>query len=648
MSDMQFMCFIPTSEKVIAHVYLQQILIGGEHKEILLVVTEFNLHFFLEMNSSGCSEFACHPYCNLFRIDYIDELAFRLTFSSNNNQNPFDGKNTFIYILVNKAPSNIIEIIYNTAKMTLPTINYLRINMKFKDPLIHSNDDDIPRSYRNFMHRYRALLAWKKIFPPQISLQKLKDYLMTKPNVIDLGDILELNLDVSTFVHATDVIPRLNTIIVPGDVKPSFLYGVLKKVFPFCAHIHTIVICKQIDQSFFNFLNFLNKQNKISIQAIQFIDCQILPSLVKSIQTLLMKHRIALSFVSCDITQCLSNFFTLMTSSENLTNLSLTSVLLNETQNFNELCNITHLTLKGCGTDIYPLLSSLEEKIPNIEYLDLSRNKCIKELPQTISIPESLANLYLSQIHWSPQNLTNVLKSCCYSKNPISLSLADAVFISRRDSFRLFYNSFQEVLNIENPNLGGLYWNHNHIRSVFLQFLLKCTKLKFISFSGCKIKHHVVRMLQKFIESHHSLSTIDLHGSIRVTFTDKLSKLFVWLKKSRHIKRIDISKNKMGPQYIASLAELISTNLRINQILIDKFDITEYSSILPLINAIKERKTPIYIQFPEQTFAMLQEKGEINDQNLKQIRQLFKQPYASKDQENYIQWQLLKIGRAHV
>ena len=175
MSDMQFMCFIPASERIISNAYLQQILPGGEHREILLVVTEFNLHLFLETNSSsGCNEFACHPYCNLFLIDYIDELTFRLTFSSNNNQIPFDGNNTFIYTLVNKTPSNIIETIYSTAKMTLPSSNYLRTNRKFKDIPFPNNNDKIPRSYKLFMHRYRALLAWKKYFLHKQRYKSLK------------------------------------------------------------------------------------------------------------------------------------------------------------------------------------------------------------------------------------------------------------------------------------------------------------------------------------------------------------------------------------------------------------------------------------------------------------------------------------------
>lgn len=641
MSDMQFMCFIPVSEKVIESTYLQQILPGGEHREILLAVTEFNLHLFIETNFSECNEFACHPYCNLFRIDYIDELTFRLTFSSNNNQNPFDGKNIFIFTLVNKKPSSIIEVIYNTAKMTLPSSNFLRANRKFKDIPSQDTGDDILQPYRIFMHRYRALLAWKKIFPPQSSLQKLKDYLKTRPNIIELDTIMNLGLDVATFVHATDVIPKLNTVIIPGDNKASFLYGTLKKVIPFCTHIHKIIIHKQIDQSFYNFLNFLNKQNKISIKELQFLECQILPPLVKSIQTLLMKHSVALSIVSCDISQSLSKFLSIINSTENLTNLNLTSVLLNKTQDFPEMWNLTHLSLRGCGTDIFPIISSLDEKIPNIVYLDLSRNECTKELPLIISIPEHLSDLFLSQIHWTSKNILNILKNCCYSKRPISLSLAFAIFSSRRESFRQFYDSFQDILNIETPNLNALYWNHNHIRSVFLQFLLKCNNLKFISFSGCKIKHHVVRALQKFIESHNSLNTLDLHGSTRVTFTDMLSKLFIWLKKSRHIKRIDISQNKIRPQCISTLAELISTNTRINQILVDEFDITEYSSIQPLINSIKDRKVPIYVKYPERTFSILKERGEIDNESLKAIKPFFKQPYSSKDQDCAIHWQLL-------
>lgn len=642
MTDMPFMCFIPASEKVISSSYLQQILPGGEHREILLVVTEFNLHLFIKTNSSsGINEFACHPYCNLFYIDFIDELTFRLTFSSNNNQNPFDGKNTFILTLVNKAPSTITEVIYNTAKITLPSSNYLRVNRKLKESSFPRIYTDIPPSYRIFMHRYRALLAWKKIFPPQFSLQKLRDFLLTKPTVIDLGVIIDLDLDVSTFIHASDVVPRLSSIIIPGDIKPSLLFGILKKVLPYCTHIQKITITKNIDQSFYNFLNFLNRQNKISIQIIQFQDCQIPQVLIKSMQTLLMKHKIALSIIRCDLSQTLNKLFSIINTTENLSNLNLTSVLLNRSQNFPEMWNLTHLSLRGCGIDIYSILSSLDQTVPNIQYLDLSRNDCLTRFPQTIVIPECLTDLFLSQIHWSPSNFFTIFKSCCYTKRPISLSLADAIFTSRRESFRQFYGSFQDILNIENPNFYALYWNHNHIRSIFLQFLLKCNNLKFISFSGCKIKHHVVRMLQKFVETHNSLHTFDLHGSIHVTFTDMLSKLFYWLKKSRHIRRIDISKNKMGPQCIQSLAELISTNMKINQILIDEFDITEYSSLLPLINALKDRKAPIYVQYPEETFSKLKERGEIDDENLRAIRSLFRSPYAPKEQDCAQQWQLL-------
>ncbi|KAK8841973.1 hypothetical protein M9Y10_026184 [Tritrichomonas musculus] len=633
MACLQFICFIPLSEKVISSVNLQQILPGGYHREISLVITEFNLRLFLENNSSsGFKEVACRPYSSLFLVDFIDDLTFRLVFSTNNNNmNPYDGRNIVTYTFISETSNSIIELLYKTAIITLPNGNYLRVNRKIKDFKSPNN------KIQTFIHRYRALLAWKRIFPPQISLQKLENYLLSDPAVINLQTIMELDFDIETFIHATDVIPKLNTIVIQGGANYSLLYDILKKVLLLCPHIQNIAIMYQIDHSFSNFLNFLSKQSKISIQSIQFRNSQISPSLVKSIQTLLMKHKLSLTFENCDLSQSLNRLLSI----KNLTNLNLHSNLMNF-QDFPQMKNLTHLSLKGCRIDICPLLSSLKEKVPNIEYLDLSKNECISELPQTISLPKTLKELFLSNVHFSSKNFAIIFKSSCFSYQPISLSLADPIFDSRKDSFSHFFDSFKkEIQNIQNPNLAALYWNHNHIRSVLLKFLLKCNNLKFVSFSGCKIKKHVIPALKKFIENHSGIQTIDLHGSIRVTFTGKLHKLFYWLKKSKSVRQVDVSKNKLNEKCITSLADLIASNSRLSQILIDDIEVDNFSSVQPLVNAIKERKESINVQFPDKAFLKLKQKGQIDDQNFNSIRALFEHPVAYKELDYAAYWQNL-------
>lgn len=595
MTDHQYICFIPISEKVVSFVNLQKILPGGYHLDVTLVITEFNLYFFVENDSQPlCKEFTFHPYSRLFLIDFIDDLTFRLVFSTNNNnRNRYDGKNIVIYTLFTENSTTVIDTIYKTAKKTLPTQNYMRVNHKIN--VNKTNTDENYKSYELFLHRYRALLAWKKIYPPQSSLQKLKNYLSTKPTTIDLSIVTEMNADIESYLEATEVNPKMNTIIISGDMKTKFLYDKIKHILFFCPHINKIVIKNEIGQNFIDFLNFLRMHTKIRIFYIEIQNVQITTSFVKTLEEFLHKHDVEITFNQCDFTTISSDFIPI----PNMTKLIFESSIMNKITHITTTTNLTELTLKGCSIEISPLLKNLRENFPSIEKVDLSQNLCELDIPENIVLPDKLKELFLSEIRWTSSNFTNMFKSCAYSKSQLSVSFSEAKFKSRRESFHFFYERFKDIDHIENANIVSLQWNQNRIRSIFLKFLMKNNQLKFVSFSGCEVKKHVFVSMKKFVESHRSIETIDLHGSNRSTFESMMPRFLKLLKKSKSVRRIDISKNRLCKKCMKSLAELIATNTRINRIHFDDVQVEDAKSIVDLKRVIQMRKEEIFIEIPE-------------------------------------------------
>ncbi|OHT08059.1 hypothetical protein TRFO_23600 [Tritrichomonas foetus] len=613
----QFLCVIPASEKIIEYCWLQQILPKGEHRKVFLIVTEFNIHLFLDSTDQP-NLLACHPYKFLTGLDYIDEVTFRINFGSFG-----------IYTFVDTKPSKILETIYEAASQTLPASKYPKFNRKIQINVK-------PNINQLLEQRYRAHLAWKHIFPTQFSLQRLRQYIKTKPIIIDLGIVEDLGIDVLTFLESTDVQPLFQTIVIPTRQNTSF-YDILEKFIPFYSNISSLIINEPIDQGVFHFLNHMTQFPTISIKKIQFNNCLITPNLIESLTLFFQKHKVAFHLVNCEVLQSEQQLYSIIQSTTNLNEFSASSVWFNENFKLQSAHNLTSLSLRGCCIYIHDLLSTLSEKTPFLEYLDLSRNVCTRDFSSLVSLPPKLTQIYLNQVQWTPSNFYYVFKAACSLETSLTLSMASGYFLQRKNAFEEFYSMF----DMGESNLYAFYWNNNSIRSVLLMFLMRCQNLMFLSIAGCKIKRHVSKTLHRLIEGHKTLMTVDLHGTQKATYTAFLPKFFSWMKKSRNIRRLDISKNSLDALCLSRLAELVTINTKLKQLMITDLDIDDYSSFQPLVEALKERKHVIYVKFPENDLKKLKDKGLITNELINEIRYLFRPPVSPPDQDCYEQWKKL-------
>ena len=615
--EKQFLVLIPPAEKVIGKGWFHQVIPKKQLQIVYLISTEFDLYLFRKSikEENEKYEMTTLPYKNLSSIDFIDEMTFRLC---------FDTIGRFVFI--KDEPEKFIKNIYFSVCNVLTPKNYPKINKKVI--FIPSGDfnDMIER-------RYRAFLVWKQSQASHFSLQRLRHYLKTKPKFIDLGIIEDLGLDIITFLEAINEFPQFHTIVVPSRQNSNY-YKIIEKIIPLYSNVTHHIICECINQSLYDFLIFLSNFPITSIQTIQFKHCLINSKLIEHLKELLGKHQIALEFVACDIL-AEQEFNDLMQKSDNLTGISMSSVWFGRNFSLNHSKNLRKLVLRGCYLEMQHLLLNLYESTPFLEYLDLSKNFCVKEYFAPITFPPTITHLFFSQVQWSSIAFYIFFKSTCRIEKPFTLSLASAYFQQRKYSYEQFYTYF----DLETSNIYALYWNNNAIRSMLLYFLLRCPNFKFFSIAGCKIKRHVSRTLNKFIENEKSLLVLDLHGTYKIQYTEFIPNFLNCVKKSQSIRRLDISNNKLDRYSIQKLAELITENPKIKQLLISDLDIDCFLDIQPLIDALKERKTTIYIDYPEKNFKFLQEKEDLTEEQILEIKSLFKQPISPVDQDCYEHWQ---------
>ncbi|OHT16466.1 hypothetical protein TRFO_02741 [Tritrichomonas foetus] len=745
---------IPESETLLESKLVQQIIPGGEHRYVYLVVTEFNIHLFFRRNSPKSKTqrrnspkskdkptndspkksteeasdkssnhdipkkftspplvlIACHPFRDLVRLDALDEVTFRLTFKS---ENP--------YTFIEEKPSNILNIILDAITEIISPEFYPQIftptqlNKKINEDL-----------YYCLKQRYRAILAWNQIFPTQFLLQSLDRFLKLKPKNIDLGIIEDLGFNVPIFLDAIGIQPAITTLIIPTRQQSNY-YEILTQFLPHNSTLKNIIIHEPLNDAFLHFFTAIRKFRLVALESLEFVECRISTDMCKLIRKFLHHHTIEIIFTKCVILQCETNIISFCNyssskqnsdninsaivpgdgpnsyiqnnstnnsnsskiitksnnnaggkesnnlngsnhnshgnsqnsnnasssnnnsnssnhasnnnNSNNLNGIHLTSVWLNDSVALRTaLFKISHISLRGCRIKINEFFTTLSISLSNLITLDLSKNSCMEPFSGKLAFPDTLKELYLNDVKWIEPNFTLVFNQACYHGQEISLSVANAFFLDRKKSFEKFYKN---ISNWSSSSLACLYWNCNTMNSKLCQFLLKCSNLKFLSLSGCKIKKPVTYSLQKLIENHKSLVILDIHGTPNNQLQSNIPKILGWIRKSKTIRRVDISHNNLDALCIQKLADLISSNLMLRQVLFSDLIIDDYQSFEPLVNALRERSMVIYIQFPEDFINKLKRKGLVSLEQINEIKPLFKDPLSPEKQDCHEQWQKL-------
>jgi hypothetical protein len=609
------------AEKQIYCSVVQQIIPGGERRRVFFVVTEFFIHLYLPRQTRPDRDpqfVAKYPLSEITKLEALHEVTIRITFRRE------------ILILEETSATVLTDIYHNLScyqhPPALPAIDASLISSAAIDRFV------------GIQKRYRAILAWQGTFASPDATKSIDRFLKRQPRVIDLGIIADLGLNVPVFLDAISIQPVINTILVPPRAQSGF-YELLWQAFQQpTTVITTLAIADSIDEEGEGFYKLVARLSKIatcSLNTIHFMSLDVPQLAIDKLHDLLTTGRLELSFsfTKCNIHQCEDRLYSLIDQPKNLIGIHMTTVWLAESASVkNAMLRLQHISMRGCCVKADEILTMLSRAYaPRVETLDLSKNQCVEPFKTVFTLPTTLERLVMDDVKWNYNNFITLFKTVCTATQQMTFS---CVRVQMND--RHWNKFFQAIETCQAPQLLGLIWNDNPVHTKLCQLLLKAPLLKVLCIGGSRVLSDSA--LQKLLAEHRTLYIIDMHGTSVNRFGQALKGFLPAIKKSKSIRRIDVSHNKMGHQAFAKLVELITSKPTIRQVLLDDNDLPNYQTFEPLVHAIQARERPFYCRYPEDDMAFFNRSESFSEERLAAIRSCFRPPESPLKGPGHEQW----------
>jgi hypothetical protein len=322
-----------------------------------------------------------------------------------------------------------------------------------------------------------------------------------------------------------------------------------------------------------------------------------------------------------------------MDQPRNLIGIHMTTVWLADSATVkNAMLRLQQISMRGCCVKADEILTMLSRAYaPRVEVLDLSRNQCTEQFKTALSLPATLSKLIMDDVKWNYNNFITLFKLICNSAQAITFS---CVHVQMND--RHLNKFFQAIEACQAPQLLVLIWNDNPVHTKLCQLLLKAPNLKVLCIAGSRVLSDAA--LQRLLSEHRTLYIIDMHGTAVNRFGPALKGFLTAIKKSKSIRRIDVSHNKMGTQAFTRLVELIISNPKIRQVLLDDNDLPSYASFEPLLQAIQGRERPFYCRYPEEDIQFFNRTENFSEEKIAAIRAKFRPPESPLKGPGHEEW----------
>lgn len=144
--------------------------------------------------------------------------------------------------------------------------------------------------------------------------------------------------------------------------------------------------------------------------------------------------------------------------------------------------------------------------------------------------------------------------------------------------------------------------------------------------------------LQKLLSEHRTLYIVDFHGTATGRFGPSLRNYLSAVKKSKSIRRIDVSHNKMGPKAFQALVDLLTNSPKIRQILCDDNELPNYAAFEPLVVCLQSREHTVCCRYPEEDMAFFNRTENFPESKLAAIRAAFRAPESPRTGPGHEEW----------
>lgn len=616
------------SEKLIFKSFVQQIIHGGERKRVCFVATDFFIRIFDPQAppENTLKEVAKFPMCDIRKMDSLDEITLRFTFGPDQ-----------VVTIVTDTPSSVLSDIYVNLRTLILTNELPQIEKSVVDSVKNQRFN----AYGSVMHRYQATLAWKGVSVSPDALKSVERFLKREPKEIDLGVIEDLGFNLPIFLDSIMMQPMITRLKIPTRPQSQFFQLLADVVESPSSNIISVGIVEAVDEGFYEFMQFLNRIETVKLEEICFENMEVPDTAIEAIQSYLASgtKSISLGFTKCEIRECEKRIVTMIEQCKNLIGVNMTSVWLESSVNVKTtMGRLQKIAMRGCGIQISEVLDVLSRVYtPRVTELDLSQNQCTERISADVALPCSIRKVIVDFVKWRSSNLTAMFQLVCNGLQNAYFSCVRAQLSEKHwQKFFLSLDAFQA------PQLSTLIWNENQIHPKICQFLQRASNFEVFCMAGCKVLSEAP--LQKLFENHKALVVVDMHGTQSYRLGPGIRPFLLSIRKSKSIRRLDVSHCKMGPAAFAKLVEVVTGNPKVKQLLLDDNDLPTFASLELLCAAIQaraEKGISIYCRFPWKDVIDLVRENKVTSEKINSIKPLFVAPEAPKSSPGWEEWLML-------
>ena len=267
------------------------------------------------------------------------------------------------------------------------------------------------------------------------------------------------------------------------------------------------------------------------------------------------------------------------------------------------------LSMAFCGLEIQEVLEALESAHMNqLQFLNLSGNKCSARTKMTMKLPDSLFSVMVNDVVWSSGCLVSFFAMVMNSfVNGVRLS------ISRIQASDTEFNQLFALFgSIPYTPLNSLSWNENPVHENLIKLLEKSPYLVYLSLNRCLSSEDsdIIGKFADYIQATENLKYLRMRGGKGKFLEQHTGRILAAVQKSK-IEILDLSKSHCGDKGIADFRNCISNNSSLRIIDLDGIDpssLEEYQKLLEL----NQPKTNTRISYPRKDINMLSETENVD------------------------------------
>jgi hypothetical protein len=478
--------------------------------------------------------------------------------------------------------------------------------------------------YLEFWMRFRARLCQRHLRLPPDQMSAFQKAIAARPAVLSLDAFAEQDGVFELMLDALLIERSCAAVAVCADPLGT-RWRALARWVPRNRLVRHLVAGMPLGAAFAALAEAL--QVGSAIQALTLVRVGLAAAHARVFEALCARGIAQLSFEGCSFAGCAADFAAVFEHrAVALASLCFASVRLDAAARLvaAAFARVTRLSLRACNVEVAALLEAVS-KAPHLVCVDISGNPATCIANPSHRFPPALAHLIANDIAWG-QNLAIVFMISMQATAEHMLSLANA---DLADDGWLFF--FKAIPTFPPSTLAGLVWRNNPVAPSLCDFLLKASKLRFLSLAGCDVPAD--QALARVLQTHPALRIVDLHGTRKRKLADHA--LLHALASNPIIDKVDISNNALDESALKAVCAIIRTLRTYGELLIDNNAFNTPDGLRVMAEAITGRSRAIFVAFPEGSVPAVGEE-------LQAVQARFKMPAGKESQvpwEN--EWNLL-------